>query len=107
MKKRLRYKNASVATFKDDGGVLIENAYHVCGCKMLECTGCKSIFCSECDSFFTKAQVCCKNAIEAYTDDCMEKEMKLRKVREETESRIRTRKRIKTKVKIEEIGVGL
>ena len=104
MKKRLRYKNASVATFKDDGGVLIENAYHVCGSRMLECTGCRNIFCSECDSFFTKATPCCKNAIEAYTDDSMEKEMKLRRVREETESRVKRRKAIKTKVIIEEIS---
>jgi len=106
MKKRLRYKTALLAS--KDSSVRPEDAYHICGTRMLECTACKSVFCPECDQWFGKMQACCKNAVDAYVDDSMEKHMKLRAVRKATEERIKKRRlKFKSKVKIEEIGVGL
>jgi hypothetical protein len=105
-KKPIKYKAVSI-TVKQNSGIIVLPATHLCGNKMLCCVTCNRCFCPECDVLPPKTtSQCCHSAFDARLKDFGEKNSRRQEMKKELAKRIIKHGHTKYKVSITEIDNG-
>ena len=101
----IKYKAVSIS-IKQNSGILVLPATHLCGNKLLCCVTCNRCFCPECDVLPPKTtSQCCHSAFDARLKDSGEKNIKRQEIKKELAKRVK-HGRVKYKVSIAEIENG-